>query len=220
VRGSALSGASTRQRILRSARAVLIRQGHARFSIRSVASVAGISVGNLTYHYASKRELLRALIESLIAEYRTQVERFYADLAAPSESSLVKLVEWLMRDAASVRSSRIFRELWAMALHDDVVARAIDDFYDVSIDKVVSLLHQTHPGLRSRDALELIHLLALVTEGTNVIYGTRARRAVPLGRLARVASATLVQLLHARVEASSRRPRNASAHRIRRVSAG
>jgi AcrR family transcriptional regulator len=197
---------------LHSARTVLVREGHARFSIRSVAKVAGISVGNLTYHYASKRELLRALIESLIAEYRTQIERFYADLTVPSESSLVKLVEWLMRDAASAHSSRIFRELWAMALHDDVVARAIDDFYDVSIDKVVSLLRKTHPGLRSRDALELVHLLALMTEGTNVIYGTRTSRTVELDRLTRAASATLVQLLHTRFEASPRGRRNSFAH--------
>ncbi len=204
VRGRVLSGASTRERVLLAARRVLVRNGYARFSIRRVADIAGIAVGNLTYHFPSKRKLLRALIESLIAEYRIGIERFYEDLTTRPESSLVKLVEWLLHDAASVISSRIFRELWAMALHDGVVARAIDDFYDVSIDKIVTLLREAHPGLDTRDALELVHLLALMSEGTNVVYGTRLNRAVALDRLTQVASATLVDLLRARLTVSSR----------------
>jgi AcrR family transcriptional regulator len=199
VRGSAFSAAGTRERVLLSARKVLIREGHARFSIRRVADLAGIAVGNLTYHFPSKRQLLRVLIESLIAEYRTGIERFYQDLPSGSEGSLVKLVGWLMHDAASLNSSRIFRELWTMALHDRVVARAIDDFYDVSINKVVALLRKSYPSLEARDALELVHLLALMSEGTNVIYGTRLDRAVPLDRLTQVASATLAELLRTRI---------------------
>src|SRR5262245_59714942 len=89
VRGSGLSSAGTRERVLLSARRVLIRDGHARFSIRRVADLAGIAVGNLTYHFPSKRQLLRALIESLVAEYRTGIERFYEDLPAGPEASLV-----------------------------------------------------------------------------------------------------------------------------------
>ncbi len=208
VRGSVRSGAGTREHVLLAARRVLIRDGHARFSIRRVAGVAGITVGNLTYHFPSKRRLLRTLIESLIAEYRVGIERFYEDLPAGSESSLPKLVEWLMRDATSVNSSRIFRELWTMALHDRFVARAIDDFYDVSIDRVVALLRKSHPALGARDALELVHLLALMSEGTNVIYGTRLDRRVALDRLTQAASAALAELLHARI-AVSRVPRPA-----------
>jgi AcrR family transcriptional regulator len=213
VRGSARSGAATREHVLLAARKILIREGHARFSIRRVADVAGISVGNLTYHFSSKRRLLRILIESLVAEHRVGIERFHENLSAGSESSFAKLVEWRMREAASVNTSRIFRELWSMALHDATVARAIDDFYDVSIDKVVALLREAHPGLQARDALELVHLLALVSEGTNVIYGTRFNRRVSFDRLAEVACATLVEGL-ARASGRLSRPTLPEASRL------
>ena len=41
---------------------MLVTHGYAAFTSRRVAEAAGMAVGNLTYYFPSKRELLRVLI--------------------------------------------------------------------------------------------------------------------------------------------------------------
>ncbi len=168
----------TRDGILAAAREVLVRQGYKQLTTRRVAELAGMTVGNLTYHFPSKRELLRALIQRLVAEYSAGIEGFFADLGLPPEQRFKALIEWLMADAVSPESNRIFRELWAMAPHDPFVARAIDDFYDEAIERIAQLLYRSYPGLSKTSADAIAHLLATISEGSGVVYGTRQTRTI------------------------------------------
>ncbi len=88
------------------------------------------------------------------------------------------LIEWLLVDALSTDSNRIFRELWVMALHDQFVARAIDDFYDKAIEQIAQLLSRSYRGLSKTSADAIAHLLVSITEGSGVLYGTRQTLAV------------------------------------------
>jgi AcrR family transcriptional regulator len=168
----------TRDGILAAAREVLFRQGYEQLTTRRVAERAGITVGNLTYHFPSKRELLRALIQRLVAEYSAGIERFFADLGLPPEQKFKALIEWLMADSVVPESNRIFRELWAMALHDQFVARAIDDFYDEAIERIAQVLCHSYAGLSKASADAIAHLLATISEGSGVLYGTRQTRTI------------------------------------------
>jgi len=167
----------TREEILAAAREVLFRDGHERFTTRKVAALAGITVGNLTYHFPSKRQLLNSLIQRLLDEYTVAIEGFFADLSVPVEQELKALVEWLMNDASTPTSNRLFRELWAMALHDRFLARAVDDFYDQAIGRIAQMLRAANPAMSPGSASTIAHLVAMVSEGTGIIYGTRLTRA-------------------------------------------
>ena len=145
--------------------------------MRKVATLAGITLGNLTYHYPSKRQLMTALIRRLLDEYSSAFEGSFAELAVPPDRKLRALIEWLMTDAVSTQSNRLFKELWAMGLHDRVVARAIDDFYDKAVKHIAELLRVTYPDMSSGAAMTIAHLLGTISEGTGVIYGTRRDRA-------------------------------------------
>jgi AcrR family transcriptional regulator len=169
----------TVERILENARAVLVTHGYAAFTSRRVAEAAGMAVGNLTYHFPTKRELLRALIARLLQFYAQRFETFLADSRRDSALDLEMLVRWVWTDAIGVDTTRTFRELWALALHDVVIRRAIDDFYDEAIGGVVQLLKQAQPRADVQTIRLLVQLLAMVSEGGSVLYGTGRERAVP-----------------------------------------
>ncbi|WBU37574.1 TetR/AcrR family transcriptional regulator [Homoserinibacter sp. YIM 151385] len=57
---------ATRQRILETARRVLVRDGVEQLTLPTVALEAGMSVSGLRYHVSSKRELLEVLVEELL----------------------------------------------------------------------------------------------------------------------------------------------------------
>ena len=169
---ASMSEGGVLERILDSAETVLRKSGYVGFTTRRVAEEAGIAIGNLTYHFPTKPELVRELIHRLVTRY---LDRFDQELRA-SDQGLESLVEWLLTQAADEDASSIFRELWAMARHDEIVRAAVDDFYDTMMARVADTLQATHPDADPRGVADLVQMIAVISEGTTVLYGTRSER--------------------------------------------
>ena len=60
--------ADTRARILAAALAEASEAGFHKTSVARIAARAGVAVGNLNYHFGSRRELLREIMASLVSE--------------------------------------------------------------------------------------------------------------------------------------------------------
>lgn len=174
---------ATIDRILDSAEAALRRYGYAGFTTRRVAEMADIAPGNLSYHFPSKLELLRALIERLTARYSERLQEILRTPALSSEPNLEALVRWLLRDAIAEETVWLFRELWAMSLHDNVIRGVVDDLYDEVMERIATALRRACPTVAPQDVRDLVQFLALVSEGSTVLYGTRQNRATPHGRM-------------------------------------
>jgi AcrR family transcriptional regulator len=191
--GVRASGERTRMGILRAAKRVLATDGYARFTLRRVAREAHLTIGNLAYHYPSKRNLVRALILLLIEEYRAQIDARMRTTPARSPDAFRSLVVWLMRDSVSAQTSRLFREFWTIALHDPVIARAIDQFYAEVQETAARRLRDNFPNLPARSVREIVQLMGIISEGSNVLYATAHNPTAPLDRVSRLASSLLVQ---------------------------
>jgi AcrR family transcriptional regulator len=172
---------------------VLATDGYARFTLRRVASEAGLTVGNLAYHYPSKRNLVRALIMLLIEEYRMQVDAHLRSTPSGSPGAFRSLVSWLMRDSVSRQTSRLFREFWTIALHDPVIANAIDRFYAEVQETASTHLRHNFPNLPRRSVREIVQLMGIISEGSNVLYGTARSPTAPLDRVVKLACSVLVR---------------------------
>jgi AcrR family transcriptional regulator len=170
-------------RILESARHVLLTHGYAGFTTRRVAASAKMRPGNLAYHFPSKRELLRALIAKLVDDYSNRLAEFLAESGVSLGKEIQTLVGWLLNDAVADETVRTFRELWAMSLHDSVIRRAVDDFYDDVMRNVAELLQRQLPNVNPVASLEFVQLLAVLSEGMTVLYGTRKDRVVSHERI-------------------------------------
>ena len=168
------------RRILDSAEDVLRLHGYAGFTTRRVAAAAGIAPGNLSYHYPTKLELLRAVIERLVTRYS---ERMQAFLLEPRRQPVEALVRWLLDDATAEESVWLFRELWAVALRDEVVRDAIDDLYDELMDRIAADLETAFPAADPKEIRDVVQFIALISEGSTVVYGTRRERAIPHQRM-------------------------------------
>jgi AcrR family transcriptional regulator len=167
------------ERILDSAETVLRRHGYAGFTTRRVAEAAGIAPGNLAYHFPTKLELLRALIKRLMTHYSAR----FLEALQPPGPGVEGLVRWLLDAAVEEQGNALFRELWAMALHDEVVREAVDDCYDQLMAGVEAALLSSYPAANPQHVRELVQLIAVISEGSSVLYGTRHGRLVPYERV-------------------------------------
>jgi len=118
-------GGETRTLILAAAREVLLRDGYARLSTRSVADAADVPLSQIHYHFGSKQQLILAVLE---AQNQRLLER-QAEMFAGPEPLWVRwqrACEFLEIDLAS-GYVRILQELIAASWSDPELAGPVRD---------------------------------------------------------------------------------------------
>ena len=99
--GSVADG--TRQRILDAAADLFIEQGYAGTSVRDISERMGMTKGSLYYHFASKEDVLNALVTPLIED----LDAFISDASAVARADaglIERLVDLLDRHGVLLRS--------------------------------------------------------------------------------------------------------------------
>jgi AcrR family transcriptional regulator len=69
----------TKRRLLDAATAVVRRDGARALTLDAVAAEAGVSKGGLLYHFATKRELLDAMLAGWLEEFGAEIEAAAAE---------------------------------------------------------------------------------------------------------------------------------------------
>jgi AcrR family transcriptional regulator len=189
-------GRVTRQAIVRAAESILIEHGHAKFTVQRVAAKIGISPGNLNYYFPTKASLLETLIIYTLAQYRHRVRAAGEAMNTGSREALGKVLLWLMEDARSDHTSRLFRELWAMAPHEPRIAKAMDRFYSRSVNAHLRRLEEASGSSRAGEDIEaIVYLMHVMSEGSTVIFGTLPQAQPLFDRVRSAAHRAIVHLL-------------------------
>jgi AcrR family transcriptional regulator len=190
------AGRQTRGAIVRAAAVVLTRDGYARFSVQRVAAEAGISPGNLNYYFPTKASLLETLVTYTFAQYRDRAHKAGQQVESETRDSLGDVLLRLMQDARSDQTNRLFRELWAIALHDPQIAKAMDSFYTRSASAFLRRArYQSRAGFGEEQLEAVIYLMLVISEGVSVIFGTRPTADPLFNRVRNAAHQALMHLL-------------------------
>lgn len=186
----------TREAIVRAAESVLIENGHARFTIERVATKLGISPGNVNYYFPTKASLLETLIVFTLSQYRRRVRSAGERFNTGDKEGLGDVLRWLMEDAVAHHTNRLFRELWAIALNDARIARAMDMFYARSVRAHLRRLTDRSTVSQDTQRLEaIVTLMHVISEGTTVLFGMRPEARAAFGRVREVAHEAIMSLL-------------------------
>lgn len=90
-----------RERLLSSARSIVLQQGVAQLTLDGVANDAGVSKGGLLYHFPSKDALIAVLIQDVISDFEQRVDNAYALLPDIRGRWLKAFVEISFEDDAT-----------------------------------------------------------------------------------------------------------------------
>ena len=77
-----------REQIVAAALAVLARRGFEGATMREIATAAGASTGMVTYHFASKEDVLRAALEEVAARFGRAVDAAVEGIEEPRAALL------------------------------------------------------------------------------------------------------------------------------------
>jgi AcrR family transcriptional regulator len=97
----------TRARILAAALAEASDSGFHKASVARIAARAGVAIGNLNYHFGSRRELLRELMATLVVDLMARLHAADADDSADfferQRAGLLAYLEYLRANPAHLR---------------------------------------------------------------------------------------------------------------------
>jgi AcrR family transcriptional regulator len=131
--------ARTRDRLLDAAAAVVKRDGAQALTLDAVAAEAAVSKGGLLYHFRTKRDLVRAMIERWLAEFQREIDeadtsftRGYVKASAPAENELGMLAAMVAEPALLVA----VREQYA--IWQDRVQREGRDPVDATVARLAA----------------------------------------------------------------------------------
>ncbi len=169
--GGYAKGYETRELILRTALHILIENGYRAMSMRRIASACGMRLGNLTYHYPTREDLVRELLNAVISSYEVE---FGAIVHAPGlspEERLTRLCSLIIEDIGSKKTTRLFPELWALANHDSFVYERVHELYDRARAPLVEIIAEMRPDLEEAARMDLALFISASMEGLTVFAG-------------------------------------------------
>jgi AcrR family transcriptional regulator len=176
--GTRKKGLETRQRIIDVARNILIEQGYENFVLRNVALEANIKPGNLQYYFASKKELLAAVLLPEIGRYEDIYSQF-SERGTGVDRIVSALVDFLLKEIKLKSTTNIWYVVWAQSAHDDDLAEMMDEWYAEYMGSLKALFQHIVPGISSQRAGHAASILTAVMDGlTNQIGHARKRHRI------------------------------------------
>lgn len=169
--GGYSKGHQTREDILRAALALLVDEGYAAMTMRRVATACDMKLGNLTYHFPTREDLLRELLEAVISAYENSFEEFIQMDTVPPEERLAEICGLILEDIRTKKTTRVFPELWALSNHDTFVFERVQELYARARISLMNIIQEMRPDLEAETVEELALFISASMEGATIFAG-------------------------------------------------
>lgn len=154
--------------ILDVAAALLVEKGYSGLSFRSVASRAGIGIGNLQHYFPTRAALIRALLERT---FEASVATLASQPAGGPETDIGQAILHVLEEQTRREPCVLFWELWALAAHDPEASAVMTGFYDRYVAHIVGLIRAARPEVKAESAQAAGLMIASLLEGASLFRG-------------------------------------------------
>jgi AcrR family transcriptional regulator len=179
-------GQAVLEQILRAALRVLVDHGMDAFTMRKIAAAAGIPLGNLSYYFKSKQELLEALIDAMASGYEDAAHQLISGSNRNPERKLRDLISWTMKDLSSRKAKRLLPQLRDFANFKEMIERRVENLYIKEQKLMTGLIKQINPAIKEVEARDIAVFITATMEGFASLVGNGrplSDRLVPMEEL-------------------------------------
>lgn len=159
--------------ILEEAKNILVEDGFAELSFRTIAKRAGITVGNVTYYFRTKEQLMEELATYIFDRWDAGFQRRVPENFTGRDEIFDFSVRYMIEENKRPRTNALLQEMWAMSSRNDVVMRMLDVFYSRMRAWIDEMIIQVNPDLPTRTRRLRAALITSQIEGLMVLIGPR-----------------------------------------------
>lgn len=193
--GGYAKGQEMRDHILRAALEILVDEGYRAMTMRRVATRCDMKLGNLTYYYPTREDLVRDLLESVIRAYESAFDFIAHDASLSPEQRLEWLCRLILDDIKTKKTTRVFPELWALANHDQFVSDRVHELYQRPRDVLDDIIGTVRPDLSTQHCNLLSLFISASMEGLTVFAGYEKPFVQDMSRLENIAVRSFIDLV-------------------------
>ena len=167
-------GQVRRDQLLVTARELLVEEGFDQFVLRMVAAKAEMTLGNLQYYFATRDDLLEAVIR---AEFDRDLQVVRLATTVESAEGLKTAARALVRNWTTGAGS-IFGTMSLLAYHHERFRELNREIYETFYRELGVLLRRVSPGLRDAEIAARARLITSVLDGValQIHAGATSRR--------------------------------------------
>jgi len=169
--GGYVKGHETREDILHAALGILVEEGYRAMSMRRVAAASGMRLGNLTYHFPTREDLVRELLEAVIRAYEIEFAAIVHMPGVVPEKRLAEICRLILEDIRTKKTTHVFPELWALSNHDSFVLDRVQELYRRARQPLYEIVAQMRPDLPADLCDSLTLFISASMEGMTVFAG-------------------------------------------------
>ena len=169
--GGYTKGHQTREQILKAALHLLVEEGYRAMTMRRVAGECGLKLGNLTYHFPAREDLVKALLDAVISAYEIEFHEIAHNAMFAPEVRLAHYCELVLEDIRSKKTTRVFPELWALSNHDPFVFERVHELYARARASLIEIIEELRPDLPPEKRQALALFISASMEGLTVFAG-------------------------------------------------
>ncbi len=140
------------QEILEVAVELFAKEGMSGFSMRRVASEAGITLSTLQHHFGNQRNLLFVTINSIGAHYMQALRAIAHDSALPPLKRFDKVAAQMIEWALDPVLCAAYWELYVLAHRDTDIRKLMDDIYSNYYGVLGEIVNEINPRLSATRA--------------------------------------------------------------------
>ncbi|MFO1239826.1 MAG: TetR/AcrR family transcriptional regulator [Sphingomonadaceae bacterium] len=193
--GGYARGREGHETILRAALNLLVEQGYRAMSMRKVAAACGMKLGNLTYYFPTKEDLVRELLDAVITSYEIEFEAIIHEEGVSPEQRLEEICTLILEDIRTKKTTRVFPELWALSNHDPFVFDRVHELYARARAPLLGFIHEINPDLTPEQTETLALFISASMEGLTVFAGHDKPFEKRMPWLEKIAAKSFVQLV-------------------------
>lgn len=188
------SGRDRVTQILEAGLDIIIEDGFPAFTLREVARRCEIHIGAVSYYYKSRTDLLRDVINLVLAPYSDNITAIMHEPDLSAEQKLERFIRFLLDDIQTKRTTRFFPHLWALANYDTFVAKAVDSIYLLERQSLKKLIGEINPALRDQERDALAVFISASVAGSTMFIGCEKPWASQLPLYSAISCYALVML--------------------------
>ena len=159
------------EQILRAALTILVEHGYRAVTMRAIAKACDMKLGNITYYFPTRDELVRALFDAVISSYEDSFTAISHEEGASVEERFERVIKLTLEDITTKKTTRFFPEIWALANHDPFVSERVDDVYRRARAVLNELIAELNPALPEDERETVALFISASMEGTTMFAG-------------------------------------------------
>jgi len=171
--------------ILQVARELFANEGYSKFTLRQVAARADMQLASLQHYFATKEDLLGALMDDTNAYHAGVLQDILDKPAASAEQRFISFIRHQLAEHQNFLTCGFFFQLWALAPHYEFARILMEKMYSNYRHQLFHLMQAMRPDLEDHELEQRALLIIAMLEGMMLLIGGKKKSSAPFNELSK-----------------------------------